>query len=708
MGLGDVKMLALIGAFLGWKALLVALFFAAPRRLGRGPRPDGRSGEGLRTRLPFGTFLALGGLVALFAGAASSASTCGSYDQERAGAALGLRREVLILLPVALLLLVVLSTFTLFSYRNALALLAEERRGGGGRLARADRRPPRRRQPPLAGGAARARPPGPRRRGGGPGGRGPGPAGEIPSAGLLAPSRARTSWRPDPTRPCPTRVAGRAPLEPPRRRPLGAGRPAGRGARRPAARALGVLTVVGARRSTAPCSCWSSPSSATCWRPGRRSSRARARWERQQEPGEEEIEFLLATFERALPRLASRQARRPRTTSRPSSAPSSASLQSGLLLLDREGDVLALQRRRRRLLGVEPPPPGSRSPRPSPASPSCCSLLEPAVADGSAPQRQEIAVQPGGEARTLGLTVHPLRRDDGGIRGCLVLFADLTEVQRQAEESRLAESLARLGEMAGGVAHELRNSLATLRGYLTLIERRPDEESIADYLARDPPRGRPPGAGARGLPRLRPPGHGPHPGAVRSPGSPGAPRPTRRSPGWRCGSTAIRGRRRRLRGDPQLLERARAQPAAQRRPGRARGGPERAGRAGLEARTRRGGARRSRTAARGCRPRCASGSSTPSSPAAAAASAWGSPWPTASSSCTAAGSAWRTGPAAARGRCSSSRVTRSLRSVAIPPLPDLAAGRSVPGRNSHSLNSLSTFPRCSGAVAPALLIAGSP
>jgi signal transduction histidine kinase len=36
--------------------------------------------------------------------------------------------------------------------------------------------------------------------------------------------------------------------------------------------------------------------------------------------------------------------------------------------------------------------------------------------------------------------------------------------------------------MAGGVAHELRNSLATLRGYLTLIERRPDEESIADYL----------------------------------------------------------------------------------------------------------------------------------------------------------------------------------------------------------------------------------
>jgi signal transduction histidine kinase len=43
--------------------------------------------------------------------------------------------------------------------------------------------------------------------------------------------------------------------------------------------------------------------------------------------------------------------------------------------------------------------------------------------------------------------------------------------------------MATIGEMAAGVAHELRNSLATLSGYLTLIERRPDEESIADFLS---------------------------------------------------------------------------------------------------------------------------------------------------------------------------------------------------------------------------------
>jgi len=115
--------------------------------------------------------------------------------------------------------------------------------------------------------------------------------------------------------------------------------------------------------------------------------------------------------------------------------------------------------------------------------PELLQVLAAALAEGSAPQRQECGVRSGRDTLTVGLTLHPLRRDDGEVRGHLVLFADLTEVQRRQEESRLAESLAQLGEMAGGVAHELRNSLGTLRGYLTLIERRPDEDSIADFLS---------------------------------------------------------------------------------------------------------------------------------------------------------------------------------------------------------------------------------
>jgi len=70
MGLGDVKMLAMIGAFLGWKGVLVSLLFASSLGsvVGLGLIAAGRGG--LRSRLPFGTFLAFGGAVALLWGRA--------------------------------------------------------------------------------------------------------------------------------------------------------------------------------------------------------------------------------------------------------------------------------------------------------------------------------------------------------------------------------------------------------------------------------------------------------------------------------------------------------------------------------------------------------------------------------------------------------------------------------------------------------------
>ncbi len=212
---------------------------------------------------------------------------------------------------------------------------------------------------------------------------------------------------------------------------------------------------------------------------------------------QDEVDFLLATFERAL-------------AGTPGSAPREAgeddlaalertlapSLQSGLLLLDREGEVLALNELGAELLGLPVVRPG---PEAGPqvgellaGRPEVLSLVASAVRSGTGVQRQEVSVLSpsggpadgtGGRRVTLGLSIHPLRRVDGDVRGHLVLFADLTAVRQQREHTRVAEGLAQLGEMAAGVAHELRNGLATLRGYLTLIDRRPDGESVAEYLA---------------------------------------------------------------------------------------------------------------------------------------------------------------------------------------------------------------------------------
>lgn len=69
MGMGDVKMGAMLGAFLGpYAALAVFLGALFGTLVGGALMLAGRVGR--RSALPFGTFMALGGLVALFAGPA--------------------------------------------------------------------------------------------------------------------------------------------------------------------------------------------------------------------------------------------------------------------------------------------------------------------------------------------------------------------------------------------------------------------------------------------------------------------------------------------------------------------------------------------------------------------------------------------------------------------------------------------------------------
>jgi leader peptidase (prepilin peptidase)/N-methyltransferase len=66
--MGDVKMLAMIGAFLGWKAVLVTLILSSfsGALVGVGLMLFARGS--MRLALPFGTFLALGAMAAMLVG----------------------------------------------------------------------------------------------------------------------------------------------------------------------------------------------------------------------------------------------------------------------------------------------------------------------------------------------------------------------------------------------------------------------------------------------------------------------------------------------------------------------------------------------------------------------------------------------------------------------------------------------------------------
>jgi leader peptidase (prepilin peptidase)/N-methyltransferase len=66
MGGGDIKLLAMIGAFLGWQSLLFVVFASSLSGSVIGIIAMTRQGKGGRTRIPFGPFLAIAAMVYLF------------------------------------------------------------------------------------------------------------------------------------------------------------------------------------------------------------------------------------------------------------------------------------------------------------------------------------------------------------------------------------------------------------------------------------------------------------------------------------------------------------------------------------------------------------------------------------------------------------------------------------------------------------------
>lgn len=66
MGGGDIKLLAMIGAFLGWQSLLFVVFFSSLSGSIIGVFAMVKQGKGGKTRIPFGPFLAVAAILFLF------------------------------------------------------------------------------------------------------------------------------------------------------------------------------------------------------------------------------------------------------------------------------------------------------------------------------------------------------------------------------------------------------------------------------------------------------------------------------------------------------------------------------------------------------------------------------------------------------------------------------------------------------------------
>ncbi|MCC6276543.1 MAG: PAS domain-containing protein [Oligoflexia bacterium] len=74
-----------------------------------------------------------------------------------------------------------------------------------------------------------------------------------------------------------------------------------------------------------------------------------------------------------------------------------------------------------------------------------------------------------GERILLGMSISPLADDSGGVGGFIIIFQDLTEILRLENAMRRQEKLAAVGKLAAGIAHEIRNPLASISGSIELL-----------------------------------------------------------------------------------------------------------------------------------------------------------------------------------------------------------------------------------------------
>jgi signal transduction histidine kinase len=86
--------------------------------------------------------------------------------------------------------------------------------------------------------------------------------------------------------------------------------------------------------------------------------------------------------------------------------------------------------------------------------------------------------------RVIGYTLSQVRDDNGEAIGAVMFFKDLTRVEQLQEQERLRDRLASLGEMAAGIAHELKNPLAGIEVMAGLLRRQvPDSPGAQSLLA---------------------------------------------------------------------------------------------------------------------------------------------------------------------------------------------------------------------------------
>lgn len=209
---------------------------------------------------------------------------------------------------------------------------------------------------------------------------------------------------------------------------------------------------------------------------------------RERAPGVDEHQYLIETFRASIDTLKAQKqelqslhdAQKVRADDLERvTAALTRSLTSGFVAVDPEGNVVDLNSAARDILHLGDAAVSGRHVAEAFGENGFTGAVVEAVRNRAAMTRTEVTIEHGPARRLIGLTTVPLIDPEQRFIGLLALFTDLTPFRELEARVRELQTLADLGEISAGIAHEFRNSLSTMLGYLKLARRAASAEDMA-------------------------------------------------------------------------------------------------------------------------------------------------------------------------------------------------------------------------------------
>ncbi|MDH4064769.1 MAG: ATP-binding protein, partial [Acidobacteriota bacterium] len=145
-------------------------------------------------------------------------------------------------------------------------------------------------------------------------------------------------------------------------------------------------------------------------------------------------------------------------------------LLSGLATADSQNRLLTFNRSAMAITGISGATPVGRSaPDVLQVDPAARAAIQETLAHARSKRLDYQFHRSDGAVIDVGLSVARLPLPDGG-HGYLYTFQDVTELKRFERDARLQQRLAAVGEMAAGIAHEIRNPLASMSGSMQMLQ----------------------------------------------------------------------------------------------------------------------------------------------------------------------------------------------------------------------------------------------